>query len=302
MGKSLKSKAIIVSEISIAANLLLTIVKLLAGYKGHSQALIADAIHSASDVLSTLIVIVSLVISSRKADANHEYGHQKFESVAALVLAIMLGQLGIKIGFDAVRSIADGSYMNVELPSMVAAYAAVLSIIVKELMYQITIAVAKKESSNALKADAWHHRSDALSSIGSLVGVLFAINGLPVMDRVASVIICVFILKTAFDIAIDAIKELTDSACDERLASQIREDILNDEDVLGIDVMRTRIFGNGIYMDVEIQLDSEVSFVEAHRISERVHDRVEERFPKVWHCMVHANPVDVKSIIKKETN
>lgn len=292
MSKETKSRAILISEISIVANLLLTIVKMVAGVWGHSQALIADAIHSASDVLSTVIVIVALIVSAREADSDHEYGHQKFESIAALILAVFLVQVGIKIGYEAVASIISGSYINLEIPSILAAYAALLSIIVKEVMYQITIAVAKKESSNALKADAWHHRSDALSSIGSLVGVLFAANGMPVMDRIASVIICIFILKTALEIATDAIKALTDSACDKELERQIREEITKDEDVVGIDMLRTRIFGNGIYMDVEIQLDSRVSFVEAHRISERVHDNVEIKFPKVWHCMVHANPVD----------
>lgn len=285
-----KSEAMKVSLISVAVNLILSGFKLIAGIFGHSRALVADAAHSASDVLTTVVVMAALFISGKGPDEDHPYGHQKYESLASLFLGVLLGYVGIKIGADAIKSLVTESYKTAAKPGMLAAVAAAVSILVKEMMYHITMHVAKKERSNALKADAWHHRSDALSSIGSLVGVLFAGFGFPVMDAVASLVICIFILKTTVDIVWDAVKVLTDSSCDKKTEEAIRTTVREVPDVRRIDMLKTRRFGSGYYMDVEISVDGGKLLSEAHEVAEHVHDMVEQTYPEVLHCMVHVNP------------
>ena len=289
-----KSPAVRVSLWTIAVNLLLALLKLIAGFVGHSQALLADAVHSASDVLTTVIVIASLFISGKAPDSDHEYGHQKFESLAALFLGILLGEVGMKIGFGGADSLMSGSYRTAAAPTLFAAAAALGSVAIKEVMYHATMTVAKRERSNALRSDAWHNRSDALSSVGSFAGILFAMNGFPIMDPIASLIICVFILKAAADIILDSAKALTDSACDKKTENAISDAVLAFPEVLNIDVLRTRIFGSGLYVDMEISIDRSTSFEDAHRVAEAVHDHIEESFPNVWHCMVHVNPAAVQ--------
>ena len=139
-------------------------------------------------------------------------------------------------------------------------------------------------------ADAWHHRSDALSSIGSFVGVFGARLGFPILDPLACIVICFFILKAAIDIFRDAIGKMTDKACDEQITEKMRQVILSQEAVEGIDQMQTRLFGDKIYVDVEIRTDGSATLERAHNIAQRVHDAIEEEFPKVKHCMVHVNP------------
>ena len=286
----LHTRAVRISFISIAVNLLLSLLKLIAGLAGNSSAMIADAVHSASDVFTTVIVIASLFVAARKPDSEHEYGHQKYESLAALFLGILLAHVGVKIGISGARSLISGAFRTAARPTAMAAAAAVISVVVKELMFRVTITAAKKERSNALAADAWHHRSDALSSVGSLAGVLFSMNGFPFMDPAAGLVICIFILKTALEIVLDAVKALTDSSCDKKTENAIRAEVLSVPEVRAVDMLKTRVFGSGIYVDLEIAIDRSMSFEEAHRTAEAVHDRIESTFPEVWHCMVHANP------------
>lgn len=295
MLEKFRTNAMRVSIISIIINLFLASLKLFAGIFGNSKALIADAIHSASDVFTTVIVIVSLFVSSKSPDKEHQYGHQKYESLATLILGGLLGYVGIKIGIDGISSIIEKSYLDITAPTLITAIAAVVSIAVKEIMFHATMRVAKKEHSSALKADAWHHRSDALSSIGSLIGVVFAMCGFPIMDAIASVIICIFILKTSIDIIIESVKSLTDSACDQKTIKRLRKIILSVDGVSGIDLLKTRVFGSGFYVDVEISVDAKLSLEDAHSIAEKVHDKIEEKIPEVLHCMVHMNPEEKKS-------
>ena len=173
---------------------------------------------------------------------------------------------------------------------MLPLIAAIVSIAVKEGMYWYTIAVAKKLQSGALKADAWHHRSDALSSVGSFAGILGAKIGFPVLDPVASIVISIFILKAVYDIFMDAVGKLTDEACDAQTVEQMRQCILGRDGVFGIDDIKTRMFGNKIYMDIEIQCDGNMTLFAAHEVAEDVHDEIERAFPNVKHCMVHVNP------------
>lgn len=290
MLEKFRTRAMRISIISIIVNLLLSGLKLFAGIFGNSKALIADAIHSASDVFTTVIVVFSLLVSAKSPDKEHQYGHQKYESLATLILGGLLGYVGIQIGIDGVISIVEKSYLEITTPTIITIIAAVISIIVKEIMFQLTIRIAKKERSSALEADAWHHRSDAFSSVGSLVGVVFSMCGFSIMDAVASLIICIFILKTAVNIIIESIKSLTDSACDSETVEKLRKTALQINGVSGIDLIKTRVFGSGFYVDIEISADGKMSLESAHEISEKVHDKIEAKFPEVLHCMVHVNP------------
>lgn len=279
-----------VSVQTIIANLILSVFKLIIGFIGNSSAMISDAVHSASDVFSTIVVMIGIKMAAKESDKEHPYGHEKMECVAAIVLAIVLFITGLGIGVEAFRTIFSGNYENLEIPGILALIAAVISILVKEGMYWYTRYFARKINSGALMADAWHHRSDALSSVGALVGIFGARHGFAVMDSAASLVIFVFIAKAAYDIFMDAIDKMIDRSCDETTQKQIYECILETENVLGIDLLQTRIFGNKIYVDAEIEVDGDVTLNEAHDISELVHQRIEEKFDMVKHIMVHVNP------------
>lgn len=280
-----------VSAVSIAINLGLSLLKLLAGILAHSGAMISDAVHSASDVFSTFIVMIGVRISAKKSDADHPYGHERLECVASIVLAVILAATGLGIGSNGIQIICSGDYSHLVMPGVLALAAAVISIAVKEWMFWYTRAAAKQIHSGALMADAWHHRSDALSSVGAFIGILGARLGMPVLDPIASVLICVFIEKAAYDIFKDAIDKMVDKACPEEEEKKMREVIVAQKGVQKIDLLRTRMFGSKVYVDVEIAADGDISLREAHRIAEQVHDAMESSFSEVKHCMVHVNPL-----------
>ena len=279
-----------VSLFTIIGNVVLSVIKLLAGIIAHSSAMISDAVHSASDVFSTFVVIIGIKLASKKPDKEHPYGHERMECVAAIVLAMVLFITGLGIGLEAVKNIIHGNYGDLQVPGVLALIAAIVSIVSKEAMYWYTRHYAKKIDSSALMADAWHHRSDAFSSIGALIGIGASRLGYPVMDSIASLVIFVFIVKAAFDIFKDAIDKMVDHSCDEEIEKQIYECVMKNENVMGIDLLQTRVFGNKIYVDVEIQVDASYTLQKAHDIAEAVHDDIEESFPKVKHIMVHVNP------------
>lgn len=286
-----KKTAMRVSAVTIVWNVILSIFKLIAGIVGHSGAMISDAVHSASDVFSTIIVILGINIASRQSDDDHQYGHDRLECVAAILLAVVLFATGIGIGIGGINKIIAGTAGKDEIPGMIALLAAVASIVVKESMFWYTRSAAKKINSGALMADAWHHRSDALSSIGALIGIGGARLGFPVLDPIASVIICVFIVKAAYDIFKDAIDKMVDKSCDEETEEKMRQLIEKQKGVLKVDVLRTRLFGAKMYVDIEIAADGNITLREGHEIAQVVHDKVEEEFPLVKHCMVHVNPL-----------
>jgi cation diffusion facilitator family transporter len=281
-----------VSTVSVVWNLILALFKFLAGVFAHSGAMISDAIHSASDVFSTFVVIIGVKISSKDSDKEHPYGHERMECVAAIVLATILCITGLGIGYSAFTNIVGGAYESLAVPGVLALVAAIVSIITKELMFWYTKINAKRIDSSALMADAWHHRSDALSSVGALIGVAGARLGFPVLDAVASLVICIFIEKAAYEIFMDAVDKMVDSACDDEMENAIREHVLKQEGVLGVDLLHTRMFGSKIYVDIEICADGDKTLREAHDIAERVHESIETDFPKVKHIMVHVNPAE----------
>ena len=285
-----RALAMKVSKDSIAVNAALSAGKLAAGIIAPSAAMVSDAIHSASDVFSTIIVMIGVNIASKASDKEHQYGHERIECVAAIVLSVVLLATGLFVGYGGVKTIIAGDYSALQIPGRLALIAAVISIAVKEWMYWFTRAAAKRIRSDALMADAWHHRSDALSSIGSFVGILGARMGYPVLDSVASLVICVFIVKVAVDIFRDAINKMVDRSCDDETVSLMEEIITKQEGVISLDFIQTRLFGSRIYVDIEISADGAITLSDAHVIAERVHDAIEREFADVKHCMVHVNP------------
>ena len=282
--------AVGVSTVTIVINLTLAGFKFRAGFLAHSGAMISDAVHSASDVLATLIVILGVKLAGRDADRSHPYGHERLECVAALILAVILGATGLGIGWSGIRKITGSGELAV--PGLLALIAAVVSIVVKEAMFWYTWLAAKRINSSALKAEAWHHRSDALSSVGSFAGILGARLGFPALDPVASVVICLFILKAAWDILADALGKMTDHACPPAMEQEMADVILAQPGVLGLDTLNTRLFGDRVYVDVEIQADGDLPLKVTHATAQAVHDTLECQFPQVKHCMVHVNPAE----------
>ena len=281
-----------ISMVSIVGNILLSLFKALAGIVANSGAMISDAIHSASDVFSTIVVIIGIRLSGKESDKEHPYGHERMECVAAILLATILAATGLFIGWSAVEKITVQDDSALAVPGILALVAAVVSIAVKEAMFWYTRAGAKKIDSGALMADAWHHRSDAFSSIGALIGVGGAILGFPIMDSIASLVIFVFIAKAAYSIFKDAMDKMVDHSCDEKTEKEIYDYVISHDDVLGIDLLQTRIFGNKIYIDLEIEVDASYSLEKAHAVAEDVHKNIEQRFPKVKHIMIHVNPYE----------
>ncbi len=246
--KEVEKIAVKVSVVTLIFNVLLSIFKFLAGFFGHSLAMISDAIHSASDVFSTIVVIIGIKIAAKAADKDHEFGHERYECVAAILLSVLLFATGVGIGYNGIMTIVNGTYKDGAMPDYLAMSAAIVSIVVKEAMFWYTYRAAKKVNSGALKADAWHHRSDALSSVGSLIGIVGAICGVPILDPIAAIVICLLILKAAIDIFIDAVNKMTDKACDAETEQKLKDFISAQEGVLRVDSVMTRLFGNRIFV------------------------------------------------------
>lgn len=281
-----------VSVITIIINLVLSVFKFLIGIFGNSQALVSDAIHSASDVVSTVAVMFGINLSAKKSDSLHQYGHERIECIFSIILAMMLFITGVGIGVTAIKTIVSGA--EIEIPSKMALVAAAVSIAVKEWMYHYTKRTANKINSTAMLADAWHHRSDALSSVGSLIGVGGALLGFTICEPIASIVICIFIGKASVDIFMDAVNRLIDRSCTDEETEKIRECIMEIDGVKKIDKLMTRRFGSKIYVDLEISEDAEMTLSEAHKIAELVHDNIEAKIPEVKHCMIHVNPMSAE--------
>ena len=280
------------SRVGILGNVILSAFKLFAGIFGHSGAMISDAVHSLSDVFATLIAYIGVVLSKQEADKEHPYGHERFECIASLILGMILAATGLGIGYSGIQTLlkARAGTAEIAIPTLLPLIAAIVSILVKEGMYWYTMYYAKKLDSAAFKADAWHHRSDAFSSVGSFIGIGAAKLGFPIMDPLASLIICLFILKVAFDISKDALNKMTDTSCSDEFIQEVHDFISAQPDVKNIDLLNTRQFGNKVYIDLEIAVDRNMSLINAHNIAERVHAAVEQQFPNVKHIMIHVNP------------
>ncbi len=280
-----------VSGVGIFGNVLLAAFKLVAGLLGNSGAMVSDAVHSLSDVFATFIAYIGVRMSRQAEDAEHPYGHERLECVASLVLGIILAGTGIGIGYTGIHKLFFDRD-SIEIPTMLPLIAAIVSIVVKEAMFWYTMYYAKRLDSAAFKADAWHHRSDAISSVGSFIGIGLAKLGFPIMDPIASLIICALIIKVAYDIIRDSINKMLDTSCDNAYEQKVRAYVEAQPGVLGIDLLRTRQFGNKVYVDLEIAVKRDSSLLEAHSIAESVHEGVEQNFPNVKHVMIHVNPAE----------
>ena len=278
------------SLVGIIGNVFLSAFKFIAGIMGNSSAMVPDAVHSLSDVFATFIAFLGVRFGRREADASHPYGHERIESLAAIVLGLILLVTGVGIGWVGLEKILAGNYESLPIPGMIALVAAIVSIAVKEGMFWYTRHWARVIRSSAFEADAWHHRSDAMSSIGALVGVGGSMLGYPVLDPIASVVICLFILKQGISIIYDALKKMLDTSCGEQFEEEVRRLVDAENQVEHIDMLRTRMFGDKVYIDMEIAIDGSMQLTDAHAIAERVHDDIEHAFPEVKHVMIHVNP------------
>lgn len=285
-----EKEAVRVSNVSIISNVILSLLKLFAGVVANSAAMVSDAIHSASDVFSSIVVIIGVKLSAKDSDEEHPYGHERMESVAAVVLSVVLAITGLFIGHAAIEKLTSGVYEELKMPGVLAAMAAIISIVCKEAMYWYTRHYAKMFDSGALMADAWHHRSDALSSIGSLIGIVGARMGYKWLDPLASLVICIFILKAALDIFMDAMKKMVDHSCSKEVSDAITECAKKHPDALGIAGIQTREFGNKIYVDLEVFADGNISLKRSNEIAEQIHDSIESEFSKVKHIAVAMKP------------
>lgn len=251
---------------------------------------VSDAVHSLSDVFATLIAFIGVRLSKKSADDDHPYGHERFECVASLLLGTVLLLTGLAIGKSGLGKVLSGDFKSLAVPGAVALVAAVVSIVVKEAMFWYTRHYAKLLNSSAFMADAWHHRSDAFSSIGSLIGIGGSMLGFHVLDPLASVIICVCILKVAVDIIKDSVRKMLDTSCGENYDNTLKNYIAAQDGVKSVDSLHSRMFGNKVYIDLEISVDRDLPLHEAHDIADRVHDNVEKNFSNIKHIMIHVNP------------
>ncbi|PKK94430.1 MAG: hypothetical protein CVV60_06465 [Tenericutes bacterium HGW-Tenericutes-5] len=278
--------------LTIFANAFLAIIKLLGGIIGKSSVLITDAINSISDIATNLIVFVSAKFSKKERDETHPYGHDKFDSMISIFLGFALIVTAFEVGKNAAFKLYDVIFNNlvIVVPAWYTIVVVGITLIVKEFLYRKTKVDAKKASSQALMAQAWDHRSDTLTSLGALVGILGAIFGWGFLDPLASLFIVFFILKLGFLIIKTGVSQVVDESADNEQVNRIRKIVLENKNVIKIDEIKTRMFGVKYYVDLEVSLDKNLSLEEAHRIAETIHDDIEDRISDVIHCMIHVNP------------
>lgn len=277
-----------VSLISIVASVGLSFLKLASGIIGKSSALISDGANSLTDVISYTVVMGGVAASDRKADNNHQYGHEKLESIVSVFLAIAIFVTAVGIGYNGVVQILHND--RLQIPTLLPLFGAIASIVVKIILYRITRKEALSTGLNSLKALASDHLADILSSTGALIGVIGARLGLPVLDPIASILIALLILRSSIEVFKSAIDVLMDVSVDPKTNDALEKEILSNPHVKRIDLLRTRSVGAGYYVEVEISCCRHLKLHEAHDVAEDVHDRIEKIFPRVRHVMVHTNP------------
>ena len=295
-------KAQRVTVIGFIVNLLLSAGKITAGIVGKSSAMLADGVHSLSDFVTDVIVIVFLRMSAKKSDEDHTYGHGKYETFATLLIAVALLIVGIGIGWESAHKIII-AVRGEELPRphLIALWAALVSIVSKEIRFRYTRYVGQKIDSQAVIANGWHHRSDALSSIGTAIGISGAIflgDKWHILDPIAGFIVSLFILKVAWQLGKPCMDELLEHALPSDICSKIAIAITSNPNVVSFNELRTRKVGNTIAIDVHIQLDKETSFVEAHNITSDVEQSIKEMLGNDVYVNIHTEPVDTTSYVR----
>lgn len=290
------AKVTFVTLVGSVVNIILTVFKIFAGVLGRSTAMIADGIHSLSDLLSDIVVIVFVKISAKGRDKDHDYGHGKFETFATLIISLMLIVVAVNLmsgGINKIRQILDGG--EVSSPGMIALWAAVASIVLKEILYRYTIIQGKALNSPMMIANAWHHRSDAFSSVGSLLGIAGAIflgDKFVILDPITGCVISIFILVMAVKMSVPAIKELLDVSLPDDVEEKIEATAKSVKGVIDLHELKTRREGPGIIMEGHLVLDSEISLKEAHDISKKVEESLRKEFGTETQISLHLEPED----------
>ncbi len=285
-----------VARLGLYANILLTSAKFAAGYFGRSRALIADALHSASDIVTDITVMLGFYFSSQPPDERHRWGHGKFETVASQIVGVFLIAAGIGIGYSAVESIiAFFEGQSIERPGLIAIFAAIISVLIKEFMYRVTARRAQELDSKALLANAWHHRSDALSSVGALIGVgcaRFLGEGWRVLDPVTAVIVSIIVIITGGGILLDAMKELLETALPRDVEERIIRIICEVPGVCNPHKLRTRRVGHAYSIEVHIEVSPDMTVKDSHDIATDVQNVLEAEFGVDTFSIVHVEPHD----------
>ena len=276
------------SALAGGVNAGLAVMKLAAGLVGGSAALISDGVDSACDVLSSFIVVIGVRLAGKSPDEDHPYGHERFECVASILLALMIAATGLGVGWSALQKLLSGR--AAAPPAALALAAAGVSVLVKELLFRFTRRAARRARSDSLMASALNYRADVFSSCGVLAGVAGARLGFPWLDSAASLVICALILRSAFQILTDSLDKMLDRAVDAQTVEEIRTLTLAQPGVMGLDDIKTRRFGSRYFVDIEIACDGDLPLRQAHDIASLVHDKIEEQFPEVKHCLIHVNP------------
>jgi len=274
----------------LIVNLLLSIGKLFVGFIGHSQALIADGLHSLSDLVSDGMVLLATHHSSFDADEAHPYGHARYETFATITLAVLLAAVGIGIGIDAINRLID--YQNIATPTQMTLVIAGISILSKEVLYQYTMLVARRVKSKLLEANAWHHRSDAISSIVVFAGIAGAMWGYPLLDSVAAIVVALMICKIGWDLGHQSFQELVDTGLEPDTLQAMEATILAVDGVNQMHMLRTRRMGHSVLADVHILVSPKLSVSEGHQISEAVEMALTSQFDEVNDITVHIDPED----------
>ncbi|SHJ52472.1 cation diffusion facilitator family transporter [Geosporobacter subterraneus DSM 17957] len=283
------------SLMNIIGNVLLTALKATVGYIAGSTAMVADAFHSGSDILATTIVLHGLKISHRPPDEEHHYGHGKAESIVSKLIAILLVVTALGIGLSAYNTLKDPA---LEPPNTIAVWTALISIIFKEWMYRYTVGIGKKIKSQALIADAWHHRTDAFSSIAALIGITGAIYGYPILDPIAGIVVSAMIIKAAISIYLEALHQLMDTAPPKEVMDEIRQISMSVEGVRSVHDVKARKYGVQILVDMKICVDPLITVEQGHHLAGQAKHSVLEKIPDVKDVLIHVNPCSEKDYEK----
>ena len=284
------ARAVRVSIVNLVVNIIVFAGKMLAGIFSHSTALISDAIHSASDVLDTIVVLAGVKLASKKPDKLHPYGYERMEGIAALILAVVLFITGATIGIGAGESIISGEYKEAASPGLAALITAICCIVIKECMYWYTRAAGKALSSGALMATAWHSRADALSSLGALAGIVGARMGLSILDPLAGICICIFVCKVSYNIFRGSVNKLVDKSAGEDMEKSLKRTANGVSDVAEVLSVKSRLFGNRIFVEMNLSVPPSLSAAECSAVKDSVKAAVMEEFPAVKDCIVQFSP------------
>ena len=284
-----------VTIVGFFVNLVLTLAKITAGILGKSAAMLADGVHSLSDFVTDIVVIAFVNVSGKDSDDNHKYGHGKFETFATLIISLALAGVGIGIFINGLEKIIE--YLNgreIEQPGMIALWAALISIVSKEILFRYTIIVGKRINSPAVIANGWHHRSDAFSSLGTALGISGAIflgESWRILDPIAGIVVSLFIMKVSYDLGMPSVKELLEASLPKDVVNEIETIINTHPDVIKYHHLKTRKVGTLYAIDVHIKLNKEITFVRSHDIATEIELTIREKYGNGTHINIHTEPL-----------